>query len=287
MSKFTRKFLYRAFCIASLLIAIYLLVDLKVSRTLDIKMTIIFVLFLILNVWGMIDWRSHYVMIEKQEEELRMYRLYINPLEELVKEIRARQHEFDNHKNAILNMHITIDNYEELVKKQSEYIKSISEDDGRRFMPLLRISDKVLAGFLYSKIVSTEDFIKTDIQVRNLEILSKVSEHSLIEVAGTLVDNAYEACTKELCTEKLPNVIMILDSKADRLIFEIKNQAKKMTLDQISHFFEKGYSTKGSKERRGLGLYRAKMLIDKHRGQITVSQENIEDYNYICFKVVL
>ena len=52
--------------------------------------------------------------IEILENEIRSYQMYIKPLEELVREIRTRQHEFDNHMNAILNMHYTIDNYEDL-----------------------------------------------------------------------------------------------------------------------------------------------------------------------------
>ena len=94
-------------------------------------------------------------------------------LEELVKEIRAKQHEFDNHLNAILNMHLTIDNYEELVAKQSEYItENAREDDSRKYLPLLKISDKILAGFIYSKIVRAPEYVQTDIRVWNKEIVS-------------------------------------------------------------------------------------------------------------------
>ena len=50
--------------------------------------------------------------IEILENEIRSYQMYIKPLEELVREIRARQHELDNHMYAILNMHYMIDNYD-------------------------------------------------------------------------------------------------------------------------------------------------------------------------------
>ena len=66
----------------------------------------------------------------------------------MIKDIRARQHEFDNHMNAILNMHVTIDTYDELVKAQSAYGKSIYDDKVRSDPALLRISDKILAGFI-------------------------------------------------------------------------------------------------------------------------------------------
>lgn len=282
MVNLTQKFLYRAFCILSLMVAIYLIIELKISGTLDVKVIVVFVLFVIVTVWGIIDWRKNYAVIRRQDAELRMYQLYIKPLEELVKEIRARQHEFDNHKNAILNMHLTIDNYEELVKTQADYIKAIGKDDQKQYMPLLRIRDKVLAGFLYSKIVSAPPFIKTDLEVRHLEIISKVSEHSLIEAVGTLVDNAYEACTKQD-----HHVILMIDAKQDHLVFKVKNQSPKRSIAEIGKFFEKGYSTKDDEGRRGLGLYRAKMLVEKHHGDITVSQEMLGDKNYIVFELVL
>lgn len=283
MGKVKRKFLYRIFCIISLIIAVYLIVELKLSGTLDIRMTIVFMLLFAVIIWGIIDWRSQYSVIEKQEKELRMYQLYIQPMEELVKNIRARQHEFDNHMNAVLNMHLTIDNYEELVRSQSAYGKELRSDDSRRYLPLLRISDKVLAGFLYSKIVSAKEDIQTDIQVNNYEILSGTSEHSMVEIVGTLVDNAFEACT-----DKRNNVIIVLDSAKDKLIFEVKNQFPKQSVDMLGKFFEKGYTTKGDESSgRGLGLYNAQILIRQSRGEIIVNQECINNHNYVCFKVIL
>lgn len=283
MNKSVKKFFYRFFCFLSLAIAVYLVIDLKISGTLDFKMIIVFILFLAVIIWGTIDWKMSSDIIREQEKELKMYRLYIQPLEELVKEIRAKQHEFDNHLNAILNMHLTVDTYEELVGRQSEYVKAISRDGGNQYLPLLRISDKVLAGFLYSKIVSSRADIETEIEVRSKEIISRVSEHSLIEIVGVLVDNAYEACP-----EAGGRVRMILDSRQDHLIFQIFNQHEKISLEQIGHFFENGFTTKSIKRGdRGLGLCRAKMLAEKAGGEITVGQEEIGGENYIQFAVVI
>lgn len=283
MNKGLKKILYRLFCFLSLAIAVYLVIDLKVSRTLDLKMIIVFILFLVVIIWGTIDWKMSNDIIKEQQKELMMYQLYIQPLEELVKEIRAKQHEFDNHLNAILNLHLTVGTYDELVKEQSEYIKEISRDGGNQYLPLLRISDKVLAGFLYSKIVSSREGIETEIEVRSKEIISRVSEHRLIEIVGVLVDNAYEACAGGS-----GKVRMILDSKQDHLFFQILNQHEKVSFEEIGHFFENGYSTKSKKKgERGLGLYRAKMIAEKAGGEIMVGQEEIGGENYIQFTVVI
>ena len=283
MIEWVRKFLYRIFCILALLASVYLVIDFLVSGTFDYRIFLMFLLMVVVNVWGIADWRKNYLIIQKQESEIKLYQHYIQPLEELVKEIRVKQHEFDNHMNAILNMHLTVDNYDELVARQSEYITEVvRDDDSRHYLPLLRISDKVLAGFLYSKIMRAPDYIKTEVEVKSLEIISGISEHHLIEIVGTLVDNAYEACSEEK-----NQVIMELDSENDRLVFAIRNQIEDTRLKEIDRFFDKGYSTKSDSEKHGLGLYNARMLIKKYNGDIFVSTDKKDGKCYICIRIVV
>ncbi len=283
MANWAKKFLYRIFCVLAMLVSVYLIVDFLVSGSFDYRIFTMFLLLTVVEIWGIIDWRRNYLLIQQKESELKLYQHYIRPLEELVKEIRAKQHEFDNHVNAILNMHLTVSDYEELVARQSAYITEVIRDDGsRKYLPLLRISDKVLAGFLYSKIVRAPSYVKTEIEVKSLEIISGISEHHLIEIVGTLVDNAYEACTEEM-----NRVLMELDSENDRLVFLIKNQVQGIKLKNIHRFFEKGYSTKKDADRHGLGLYHAKMLIGRYHGDIVVGMEKVDGADFICMKVVV
>ncbi|MDY6103464.1 MAG: ATP-binding protein, partial [Acetatifactor sp.] len=140
--------------------------------------------------------------------------------------------------------------------------------------------DKILAGFLYSKIISAPDYVKVDIQVLTQEIITSVSEHNLVEILGTLVDNAFEAATSELS-----EVEMVLDSKDDKLIFMIRNQVQGLTMGDISNFFVKGYTTKTNREGRGLGLYQANLIAQRMGGEITVELKDGEESQEICFKV--
>lgn len=280
MAEFGRKFLYRIFCVLALIVSVYLIVDLALSKTLDVKVMILFGILLAVIALGFLDWFQNFIFYAHQERELKIYKLYIKPLEELTKDIRAKQHEFDNHMNAILNMHVVIDNYDELVKAQSSYAKEIYEVKGRSNPALLRISDKILAGFLYSKIISAPAFIDVDIQVLNQQIITSVSEHSLVEIIGTLVDNAFEACTEEL-----NDVDMLLDAKDDKLIFAIKNKVRDVTMGEISLFFEKGFTTKKNKEGHGLGLYQANQIAQHYGGNITVELQEYGAYQEICFRV--
>lgn len=283
MSEFAelgRKLFYRVFCVMALIIAVYLIVDLYLSHTLDIKVIILFGILLAVIFFGWWDWLANYSILKRQEEELKIYKLYIHPLEELTKDIRARQHEFDNHMNAVLNMHVTIDNYDELVAAQSAYCKEIYEAKGVSTPALLRISDKILAGFLYSKILGAPAYAKVEIQVLSQQIITYVSEHNLVEILGTLVDNAFEAATPQL-----PLVEMVLDSREDKLIFMIRNQVQGLTMGDISRFFQKGYTTKDNRECRGLGLYQANMIAQQFGGEITVELTDGEESQEICFRV--
>lgn len=283
MSEFAelgRKLFYRVFCVMALIIAVYLIVDLYLSHTLDIKVIILFGILLAVIFFDWWDWLANYSILKRQEEELKIYKLYIHPLEELTKDIRARQHEFDNHMNAVLNMHVTIDNYDELVAAQSAYCKEIYEAKGVSTPALLRISDKILAGFLYSKILGAPAYAKVEIQVLSQQIITSMSEHNLVEILGTLVDNAFEAATPQL-----PLVEMVLDSREDKLIFMIRNQVQGLTMGDISRFFQKGYTTKDNRECRGLGLYQANMIAQQFGGEITVELTDGEESQEICFRV--
>lgn len=280
MAELGRIFLYRIFCILALILAVYLMIDLYLSHTLDYKVIILFGILLAVIVFGFWDWLQNYAVQRKQEQELKIYKLYIQPLEELTKDIRMRQHEFDNHMNAILNMHVTIDNYEELVAAQSAYCKEIYESGIRSCAQLLRISDKILAGFLYSKLLKVPDFIDVDIRVLSQEIITAVSEHSLVEIIGTLVDNAVEACTPQF-----NEIEIVLDSREDKLNFMICNQVDNLTMNDISCFFDRGFTTKRDKEGHGLGLYQAKHLAQRYGGEITVELIQEDNQQKICFQV--
>ena len=282
MNDLGRKFLYRIFCIMALIVAIYLMIDFYLSRSLDVKVIVMFGILIAVIFFGLLDWSQNYALMRKQEQELKIYQHYIQPLEELTKDIRAKQHEFDNHMNAILNMHVLIDNYDELVAAQSKYCKELYEGKNRNRANtmLLRISDKILAGFLYSKILRAPEYLNIEIQVMSREIITSVSDYSLVEIIGTLVDNAIEACN-----EKHNKIRIYLDSKDDKLLFRITNEVENLTMAEVSKFFQKGYSTKEKREGHGLGLYQANMLAKRHGGEITVELMDEGEFQEISFEV--
>lgn len=231
-----------------------------------------------------------YEVYQKQESEIQMYQMYTKPLEELIREIRARQHEFRNHLNAILNMHLTVDNYDELVRTQADYILSVADDKRNSYLPLLRISDKILAGFLYTKLVAPAKDVDFSVEIGANRIVTNAMEKDIVEVLGTLIDNAVDASDEENRKIKLFLSSYGADTKDtvdDRLIFEIMNEHPPIPMKEMTRFFERGYSTKSAKGNRGYGLYNARRIVKEYKGEITLENRTIEGRNYVCFHIEL
>lgn len=231
-----------------------------------------------------------YEIYQKQESEIQMYQMYTRPLEELIREVRARQHEFRNHLNAILNMHLVVDNYDELVRTQADYILSVADDKRNSYLSLLRISDKILAGFLYTKVVSATQDVDFTIEVGVNRIVSNAMEKDIIEVLGTLIDNALDASDEENRKIKMYLSSRGSDTQSaadDCLIFEIMNEHPPIPMSELTRFFERGYSTKSAKGNRGYGLYNARRIVKQYKGDITLENRTIEGRNYICFHIEL
>lgn len=231
-----------------------------------------------------------YEVYQKQESEIQMYQMYTRPLEELIREIRARQHEFRNHLNAILNMHLTVDNYDELVRTQADYILSVADDKRNSYLPLLRISDKILAGFLYTKLVTPTKDVDFAIEIGANRIVTNAMEKDIIEVLGTLIDNAVDASDEENRIIRIYLSSYGADTKDtvdDRLIFEIMNEHPPVPMKELTRFFERGYSTKSGKGNRGYGLYNARRIVKEYDGKIVLENRTLEGRNYICFHIEL
>ena len=90
-------------------------------------------------------------------EELRTYQLYTKTFEDAVTTIRMKQHEFDNHINAIKCMRYTIKDKEELFNEQDRYYDRILRDNKYNKLLKLKISP-ILTGYLYSKFTAASAY---------------------------------------------------------------------------------------------------------------------------------
>ena len=216
---------------------------------------------------------------EYEVKMLKTYEKYFPVIEELMKELRSKQHDFDNHIQAINMLSVTSNNHESIVNSMKKYVEELEFDIDIR--KLIKLENKVLAGFLYEKAIKAKDKnIEFQIVIEDYGFETNLRDYELIEVIGNLIDNAFETNVDE------NQVRLILKREKDENVIEVKNKHPYLSNETISQLFKPSYSTK-SYDGHGLGLPNVKKITKKYNGIIDVQNENIGEANYVVFRVLL
>ncbi len=236
----------------------------------SISVGIILVNFILIN---------YQLKIENEKQTTLMYEKYLPIIDELMNEIRAKQHEFDNHIQSLRMLATVGGDCEEINYSIKDYIEDIDLNTDTR--SLLKLDNKILAGFLFSKIKkSREKNIEFYINIENYGFKTCLKDYELIEIIGNLIDNGFETGVEDNI------VILTLKKEGDMNVIEIKNKHPYLKNDLIKYMFTPGYSTKSS-SKRGYGLSNVKNILGKNNGNVTVSNESIDDENYVVFKILI
>lgn len=216
-------------------------------------------------------------------KELKLYELYNKTFEEAIAAIRIRQHEFDNHINAIKCLQYTIDDSETLLKAQNEYCDKVLNENS--FNRLLKLhTEPILTGFLYSKLMNAkEQDIMVLHEVHEIDIKKRIEVSLIVEIIGIFIDNAIEA----LLSEKNDNrtlIVKILQEDKGIISIEVANSSRKYLNSEIEKFSVYGYSTKG--KNRGSGLARAKEIAKRSKGDFFIENVLYNGRNYLSFKII-
>lgn len=243
-----------------------------------IKYTVIsgiMVLIIILCIHGLL----YRIKYQEKQAELEAYKTYSAAFSDLITQIRARQHEFDNHISALCNLHYICKDYDELVQEQSKYAKDVISNN--RFHKLLVSGNPVIAGFLYGKLSSIqEQGIEVTYTFHISEFTSKIPVYLVVELVGNLLKNAVEA-VKTQQVEK--QIHLSCTENENEFCLGVRNRSEKIPLDEIGRFFEKGYGSKGSG--RGLGLYNVKEICEKYGVDIVCDNTEIDDKNWFLIEL--
>lgn len=243
-----------------------------------IKYTVIsgiMVLIIILCIHGLL----YRIKYQEKQAELEAYKTYSAAFSDLITQIRARQHEFDNHISALCNLHYICKDYDELVQEQSKYAKDVISNN--RFHKLLVSGNPVIAGFLYGKLSSIQEHgIEVTYTFHISEFTSKIPVYLVVELVGNLLKNAVEA-VKTQQVEK--QIHLSCTENENEFCLGVRNRSEKIPLDEIGRFFEKGYSSKGSG--RGLGLYNVKEICEKYGVDIVCDNTEIDDKNWFLIEL--
>lgn len=147
-----------------------------------LSLSIIFINFIILKN----SLKNEYVI-----NKLKVNEQYLPIIDELITEIKTRQHDFKNHIQALSMMIYTSEDKSEMIAGFEKYIGEIAyKDDLNEF---LKYSNKVISGFLFSKNSQAKTMgILFSITIKESLFKSKLYDYEWIEILGILIDNAME-----------------------------------------------------------------------------------------------
>lgn len=263
-------------------ILIFCIVNYVKQSTADILHNFFFLFLislLVVCINGVIIYGS--LKIHKQKQQIEMYHSYLPIVEQLIDQVRETQHAHNNSIQAIRMLPATCHDYETLSRELTDYTDYLISQNAP--VALLKINMKMIAGFLYHKILRAEILKKKfELEIRNYCLKTNTPEYDLITMFGVLIDNAIEASNEG------DTVYAVLDSRDNRVLFQIKNIGPKLTPEFSSKIFQKGYTTKKeTKKSHGIGLHQLKRMTDYYHGEILLSNETDAGHTWLCFSLTI
>lgn len=264
--------------IAIVFITIMSILSFDMTRFLDNLWFIITILILLLLIdSGLLLYNQKKI---QERKHIQMIEQYIPIVEELISQVRARQHEFNNRIFAIDAAVNAAESLDEAKEAVSVLVKDVMLHPNDR--ELLSCDSKVIAGMLYGKVKQAElSGILISVELHGLFKKSTTPETEWIEIIGILMDNAIEASSNG------DTVYLRSRSNEKSLELTVSNSSAPMSNSEFMQLFNKGVTSKEDKRTHGFGLYNLLQIVERHRGKILTRNEQVGQENYVVFGVIL
>ncbi len=280
LSLFARRssWLFRGILICCCAGMIYLVVMYRLTHYLRATDYLIFGLWTLLICVLAIKWQKAKSENIMSRHEMEMRRTYDKVYGELLESIRRKQHDFNNHINAIYSQHLVAQDMEDLVRRQREYCQLVVKDS--QYSRLLVKGAPFVVGFLYFKFTTAEQRgCEITYRVENSELKCRIPAYKVVEMLGILLDNAVEAVQnmekKEIEFEMLEN--------EKQIHILVSNISVHIPQSQIYRLTEAGYSTKG--EGRGIGLANLIDTLRSYDCDLLVFNRQTKSGNHLAFEM--
>jgi sensor histidine kinase regulating citrate/malate metabolism len=216
---------------------------------------------------------------EKDREQLRLYERYLPVIEELMNNIRSKQHDYDNHIQSINSILNTKANEKDDFSEIKKYVEDVRFD--KRIANLGKMNNSILAGLIYTKIKYFEKKgIDFKMEVRDYLFETSFKDYEVVEMTGILLDNAIEA------TPKGDSVILRIYNEDSLKVIEVLNQHEYIGANLIDNMFRQGYTNK-NENGHGYGLDNLAQIMKRNKGKYLVSNKTIDDSNFLSIKLLL
>lgn len=248
-------------CLNFLFIQIAEMYNWNKTGTVDISITVL----VLITVSANLVLAYKLIKNQQQKEELQNQRELMELKEEFLQQMAAEQHDFAKHLQAIQSI---LEECEDLdqVQLARAYVSDLVKTRHRK-QTAIYVGDGVLSAYLNGKREeAAERNINFSILVKNPIPEFPCSQSDLIEIAGNLIDNAFEA-------------VEDLDQESKKVFFEIGTENDSTFLRTMNNLPEesaepgkmlaKGFSTKKG-NLRGYGLPNVKTLTEKYNGKIEI-----------------
>lgn len=231
---------------------------------------LILLIYFIISIYTLSRTSKLEVTTQSLEEE----RLYNKTLTILYDNIRGFKHDFNNIVQAI-GGYISTNNMEGLKDYYSGLMEDCKKVNNLAILNPELINNPAVYSLLTSKYHKAEELnIKMNFEVFLDLTTLNIKTYDLSRILGILLDNAIEASNK--CEEKIINIIIRKDNKANRQLFIIENTYSNKNVD-TDRIFEKGYTSKVEEDNKshGLGLWEVRKILNKNNNlNLFTSKDN-------------
>lgn len=242
------------------------------------------IFFFIIFFFTINEWQKAKSEAESERDRAQINAMYYSAYDELLTTIRENQHDIKNHIQAIVGMTYSIEDHNELIRRQQEYCNCVMKHNSETKI-LLTAENPLIVGFLYKKFQDAEDKdITLEYRINLGSGNTPIPEYEMVDMIGILVDNAVEALEVEE-DQLLKKIKVFVGVREGKMQISVSNVSNPGTINKIGQFFKKDVSTKGSG--RGIGLFKLKNEVLRHSGEIRISNEIYEAINYLEIVVLL
>ena len=241
--------------IAVLLMAVLSILSFDVDRILSHLWVIIILILAVL----LLDSILLFLHQRRTQEQKRIHMIeqYVPIVEELISQVRARQHEFNNRMMAIEAAVASADTLEEARKEVAGLTGSIGISLNDR--ELLSCDSKMIAGMLFGKIKQAEVAnLHIELSLHGLFKKTVTPETEWIEAIGILLDNAIEA-NGRIPEKERKELSFWIEEDSDSCTVKLRNALASKEVFNLST-----WKTDGAEHGVGTKIIRA--IVEKYHG---------------------
>lgn len=215
----------------------------------------------------------------QSQRRTQLVEQYLPLVEELIEQVRARQHEYSNQMMAFSAALTTANDLEEARTNVASLLHNTKLAGVDR--ELLKCDSKVIGGMLYGKVKQAElKHIQINVTIAGAFLHRSLPEADWVEIIGILIDNAIEASTSGdvIYTRAI--------EENNNILFTVSNPHNPLSNVEFVQMFRRGWTTKVTGV-HGYGLFNVRNAVDRCGGKIIARNEAIEGAQYITVGVLI